>query len=528
MRLKGYSAVDDASGGGGAPATWELSYQEINLGDRDDRDYLDATVAMGQAPSAQSWRWYEEIGEVRYAINRAARVAGYMTPYAEYVNGKGEVTRNHQDSPTVNRIVNDITSRFGGTRGLVQRYYALMKIPGEMVLIRFKDRGSSSYDGYWFLSPDEIERQGMDSVTVRSLSTPLIWKTARGARVASGSKDPFKREVAIDDVIGRVWNPSFRYVDECDSPMMAVNPLCEMLNDLTNSIKARIRSRFAMNGMLLVPSGMSDAAIGVPTPETLLYSNNKVLNAIIHIMTVNMVKYGGAAVDRLPIALMGPADELDKVKHLIFDAKVDEVDLKLRVELIGRVLEGLDQQKAATRDGAEQSHWGAWATDEAERRITVEPDLQQFDHLATRLILHKRLKEDEEWEDSRILGWRIRHKLNEAMTRVNQAEDFRQAFDRGELHGTALRRATGAEETDAPNDNQRLKQLGHKIGNPILAFYGVDALTVHYDKASQWGKTKPGPESTSDGDATPEGPGVSDPGSPNDRDSDAPKTEEPG
>lgn len=524
MRLKGTTSGEPTEGGG-APSTWQLAYRALDISGEDDRDYLDAIVAMGQQPSAQSWKWYEEIGEVRYAINRAARVAGYMTPFAEYVNQKGEVTRNDADSATVNGIVADITSRFGGTRGLVQRYYALMKIPGEAVMIRFKDGGD--YDGYWFLSPDEIEREGLDSLNLRNMREPLKWKTARGERTGS-TKNPFRRQVAIEDVLGRVWMPSFRFVDECDSPMMAVNPLCEMLNDLTNSIKARIRSRFASNGILLIPSSVNDVGVGGGLPEKLLYSDDKVLNAIIHILTVNMAKFGGAAVDRLPLLIKGDADDLDKVRHMIFDTKIDEVDLKLRVELIGRILEGLDQQKSATRDGADQSHWGAWATDEAERRITVEPDLQQLDHLLTRLVLHRRLKELE-WQDNRILGWRMRHKLNEAMIRVNQAEDFRQAYDRNGIGPTALRRATGAEETDAPSAEEQVRMFGWKYQNPIFAFYGLQGIeAVDMEEALLWGKSSKGPTAQNQGDPTQEGPGVSDPGSPNDRNSDPPKSQEPG
>lgn len=524
MRLKGYTGPDPSIVEGGGAPNWEITYRSLDIGRREDRDYLDAVVAMGQFPAAEAWKWYETIGEVRYAINRAARVAGYATFYAEYVKPDGTVSRDNSDSPTVNGIVADITSRFGGTRGLIQRYYALQKIAGESVAIRFKDDGE--YDGYWFLSPDEVERQGLDALAA-DLNTPLGWKTGRAAKAQSGTQDPFRRTVAKEDVLGRIWNASFRYTDECDSPMMAVNPLCSMLNDLTDSIKARIKSRFAMNGMLLIPSGMSDAAIGGPQPTTLMYSPNKVLNAIIHIMTVNMATSGNA-VDRLPIAVMGGADELDKVRHMVFDASIDEVDLKLRVELIGRILEGLDQQKAATRDGADQSHWGAWATDEAERRITVEPDLQQFDHLATRIILRKRLRELE-WKPERIAGWRIRHKLNEAMIRVNQAEDYRQAFDRFGVGYAGLRRATGAEETDAAKPDELVRMLGNKIGNPILAFYNLPGIeAVDLEKAASWGKPAPGPTATSAGDPAPVDSGKGDPGSPNSRDSDTPKSQEPG
>lgn len=502
---------------------WEMAHREVNIRNANDRAYLDGVIQMGQGDAAKYWEHYENIGEVRYALERAAKVAGYCQFGAAYEGDRGEVTRTHRDSPTVRRIVNEISSRFGGVRGLVERYYVLMKIPGEALFIQFR---AEMPDGYWFLSPDEVDRTELMSDDVKNLTRPLTWKTARSAKVGVRQGNPFELKVQPDDVLGRVWNPSRRFVDEVNSPMGAVEPLCEMLTDLTNSIKDRIRSRFASNGMLLLPSSMNEAAIGGPQPDRLLYSQNKVLNAIIHILTTNMARYGGAAVDRLPIAIMGDADDLEKVRHMIFDTKIDEVDLKLRVELIGRILEGLDQQKSATRDGSDQNHWGAWATEESERRITVEPDLQQLDHLLTRMVLWRELLK-EGWDSARIRPWTITHELNEAMVRVNQAEDFRQAYDRYGIGPKALRRATGAKETDAPTVDEQMRMLGFKMGNPILAYYGIEGVTVHLEEASAWGKTKPGPEGQSGGDPTPVGPGTGNPGSPNDRDSNTPKAQEP-
>jgi hypothetical protein len=404
----------------------------------------------------------------------------------------------------------------------VQRYYVLMKVPGEGFLIRFRDEEP---DGYWFLSPDEIPPDTLNT-DPKALLQPITWRTARLGQNFDGSSDVFKLKVQPEDFYGRVWNPSYRYVDECDSPMQAVAPLCEMLNDLTESIRARIRSRFAMAGMLLIPSGMNDAAISGDQPANQMYSDDKVLNYIIHVMAVNMVRTG-KAVDKLPIAIKGPADELDKVRHLIFDANVDKVDLELRIELIGRILDGLDQQKAASQDSKGQNHWGAWATEEAERRVTVEPDLQQLDHILTRMVLHRELKA-EGWDNARILPWRIRHELDDAAVRINQSEDYRQMWDRGEIGGDAIRRAGGAKSTDAPTADERVRMFGWKYGDPYCAFYGIKDIKLDYTKIGTiGGGNAPGPNPQSPADPTPVGPGSGDPGSPSNNESDAPKSQKP-
>jgi hypothetical protein len=242
-------------------------------------------------------------------------------------------------------------------------------------------------------------------------------------------------------------------------------------------------------------------------------------------MTVNMARMN-AAVDRLPIVLKGPADALDKVRHLIYDAKVDEVDLKLRAELIGRILVGLDQQRQSANDSDDQSHWGAWAVAEDEHRIAVEPELQELDHVLTRMVLWRELQA-QEWKPERIAGWRIRHHLDTSALRVNKAEDWRQLYDRGGIGPAGLRRVSGADETDAPTPVEIVRSFGWKANDPYLAFYGLDGITVDWDKVGKLRGSARGPQADSPAEDAPTGPGSGDPGSPNDRDDDAPESDTP-
>ena len=52
----------------------------IDVTTPEDARYLRAVVALGKATSAKPWKWYEDIGEVHYALSRGARIAGVTMP----------------------------------------------------------------------------------------------------------------------------------------------------------------------------------------------------------------------------------------------------------------------------------------------------------------------------------------------------------------------------------------------------------------------------------------------------------------
>jgi hypothetical protein len=497
-----------------------LSWRDISIADPNDRMYLNATTSMGRFSSDTNWEWYDKIGEVRYGISRSARIAGYARLRAERVGRDGQVD-DVRDSGVVADIVDGIYSRFGGTRGLIERFYHLMKLPAEGYLIRVRDRPELDPDGYFFLSPSEIDPTSTSQIEP-SRAGPIKWVTARMAS-SNGDGQQFIREVQPADFLGRIWNPSKRWVDMTDSPMTALHTECQALHLLTENIIGRLKQRFALAGILLIPSEINDAQIAGPTPNSV--HHDKVMNYLISVMTRNVTDHADA-MGQVPIVMKGPANVLEAVRHLIFDASVSDADIKLRSELVGRILDGLDVQKQATKGGEETSHWGMWAVSDEERRITVQPDMETMCFALTRAILWPELRK-REWNAARIRPWRVGFELSTAAVKSNMAEDMRQAWDRGWVNATAGRRTIGANESDAMTNEEYVRWVGQKMDDPYLALFGLQGIEVDWSKVKASGGT-PGPNPDSPGDDVPVGPGVGQPGSPDDRDSDAPKSEEPG
>lgn len=501
----------------------ELAYEPIDVRNELERAFLQTVTSPKEGDAADSWLNFRRTPEVRYAVTRSARIAGYARLIAVRVSPSGEILRVKEDGVEA-QIVASIDSRFGGLRGMIERYYTLMKVPGQGFLtqVRTKRDGSGDPDGYWVMSASEVNENG-DAEALAKKSQNIQWRMRR--RVNGSASDAYTRYIRPQDFYGRLWVPDPEFTDEVSSPMQSLNGICEQLHTLTESISGRLRQRFTHAGILLIPNEINDAAISGEKPSDKLWSDDKVMNYLIHVMTTNVINHA-QGIGSIPIILKGPAAVIDKVKHLVEEATIADTDLKLRAELIQRLLTGLDQNKQSVTGGEDTNHWGMWAVSDEERRIAVGPDLEAFCHALTRTVLWRELKRRNR-PDGNITPWRVWYDLSAASVRSNMSEDARQGYDRLSISGAYLRQMMGATDGDAPTGDDYVRQVGVLTKNPYLMCHGLEGVEVDWDEAAKWGKTSgPNPDSPAeDGEV---GPGAGDPGSPDDRDSDTPRTEEPG
>lgn len=491
----------------------QFAYQPINITNGAQRGYLDTVSRVSRYSMSDAWRFYDEIGEVHYALDRTAAVAGYANLFPQRINARGQATDAREDGVLAD-IVSGIYGKFGGVRGLIERFDTLMRVTGEAFLIRVVEDGIA--DGYWLLSPDEIQPPSI-TASPNQEDGPIQWITA-SVTGSGGDTSKFTREVAPEDFLGRIWMPSKRYVDMTNSPLLSLRPLCEELIDLTKSIHGRLRQRFALAGLLLIPSGINDANIAGPRPGQ--DHSDKVMDFLITLMTRNVMDHDQAYA-HIPGILKGPAAELSEVRHMILDTAIASGDIEQRSELIGRILQGLDVQKQQSQSNEGSNHWSAWSNSEDERRVAVQPKLEAFCHAVTRAILRKELKQNN-WIDAKIAPWRVWYDLSEATTQINQAENFRLGWERGWIDDEAGRRSIGAAETDKMTPEDKVRWAGYVTKDPYLMSYGIDGkdgIAIDWDKVGASQKA-PGPAADAGG-------GKGEPGSPAGRDSDAPKSKEP-
>ena len=213
-----------------------------------------------------------------------------------------------------------------------------------------------------------------------------------------------------------------------------------------------------------------------------------------------------------------PGNGAEMVRFITMDREIMDGDIKLRAELINRILFGLDINKPATT-GEGESRFQMWTAGDDERRVAVLPDLEALSWALTRLILHRRLKTEAQrgtaFPDEMILRTGVWFELDRAAIRANRQEDARQATDRILISDEAGRRDMGYNETDAIEGDERVRRVGVITKQPYLALWGTPEHKEITD-AGGWeivsGKA-PGPLGTP-GEEPQAGPGVGDPGSP--------------
>lgn len=489
----------------------------IDVTTAQDAQYLRAVRAISSHNSRLPWQWYRQIGEVHYALSRGARISGYVQLTARKLTKTGQpgkiITRGLEA-----QIAARIQSPYGGVRALAERYFTLMKVTGDCFLIRVREGGEVV--GYDFLSADELDVTSLETVTAGNGTVP---PTARLKRITLPSKTGtgagLEMEIEGRDFLGRIWRPSAQYVDEADSAMLANSTNLEVLNLLTKTLKAKLLNRLQSNGIWYVPSEINTIRTAAMDTGTKV-GNSTVVNRLLE-AGLHAVQNPEDPAAALPAFVTGPAQYAESLRHITADLQIHEIEMKLRQELIDRVLMGLDVQPQDVKGMGDANHWSAWAVSDDERRVNVQPEMETMCWALTEMILRAEMIEAG-MPAGRVQTCCLWYDLTAANVKTNLAEDGRQAGDRGWISAEAGRRTSGFAETDAPDDDELIRWVGRQLKDPYLATFGLQAAErIDWDKVATGGKA-PGPQSDSPADAPESGPGSSS-GSPNDNDSDTPR-----
>ncbi len=504
-----------------------IASASVDLRQADDIKYLRTVLSTSKSYGQLPWKWYDGIGEVHYAISRGSRVAGYAKLIAVELGKDGTPEKEAKGLPA--EIADSIASPYGGKRGFVERFFTMSKIPGDCYLIECTDSRDGSFDGYDVLDADEIDASSFDEGTradrgeqvfgagmsIRRITHPMI-----GGTTGFGTSERLSIEIPGENFLGRIWRPSSRYVDLPDSPMRALEPTCELLYLLTMNLKAKILNRLALNGIVYIPTEVNDIRDGAPGGDQANpMLDGKVIDRLIRAASYAILNFDDPR-SALPIFMSGPAQYADAIKHIILDRELYETDMKLRAELIDRLLMGLDIQPQTVRGIGDSNHWSSWSISDDERRINIQPDIETLCWAVTRMILHRKMLEAG-LPPGRIRKTALWYDLTPANVKTNLAEDARQANDRILIGPAATRKLTGLAEADAPSEVEYIRMVGVKQNDPYLATFGMsEAEKIDWDKVGKGSKTGPGADSQ--GDKPKAGAGKSS-GGPDDNESDTPR-----
>jgi len=489
---------------------------------------------INRVGDAEAWKWYGRIGEVHFGLASAAREASRVSLQAVRWTGP----KSFRAAGGLPRdLIGALQSRNGGQAHLISSFFLNRKVTGDGFLLGYPQAPASEDMWFDYLSTDELDNTSVANQGARE-DTKVRRKTSALQANTTGmgnGRDEFEEYPLSQVILSRIWTPHPRYSEDADGPLKALHLICEELDILTMSLKAKITSRLAMAGILYLAHNLQIALPEAPSTSAERFADDPLVDYLMRTMT-QAIMSPDEPTATIPIIIRGPQGELDNMLRLIsMEREVFATDISQREELIKRILAGLDFRPENVEGFSESNHWSAWSTQDVHLKIDVAPDIEALCWAVTKDYLWPQLRAAVEagdlsagrWTEPEIRRHWCWYDMTNLTVRPNQANEFQSLWDRAEISGDALREATGATKEQAPDDNERVRIFGMKHGFARLAVWGLPVHDELEDEDLMKVAPKPGPEPSADEDA-PVGPGVGDDrGAPGEGDSDEPASERP-
>jgi len=417
------------------------------------------TINNAQSWQREAWRYYDSIGELRYAANWVGNVLSRVTLYAAKQVGNQYVPNPKGDAADV------LASFFGGSEGQSQALGQIgihLFIAGECFLVERKGRANRGEDPKSTVSEvlgsDEVSAPGGKWQINYNDSKPLVYL------------DP-------SEAVIRIWRPHPQHKMYADSPVRAVLNVLGEIERLSQHILAQIISRLTGAGMLLLPQGLT-----FPTPEHVVLPDgateaDKVMATLFDAMTT-AVQSPSAASAVAPIVLMVPEEFVEKANLIHFWSELDAAANEMRVAAIRRLGLGLDIPVEVLLGTADLNHWSAWQVDEASIKTHIEPVGELIVSAIGTDYVQAVTKDPTDV---------VRYDTSAVRLRPNRSKEAIELWDRGELSAEALRRETGFSEGDAPEQAEQetwlLKKVASGSATPEMVDAALEALGVDLNMA---------------------------------------------
>lgn len=218
---------------------------------------------------------------------------------------------------------------------------------------------------------------------------PDQWLVLSGNKVAAKGTswqytDPFTGELVTlqpgTDRLIRNWAPHFDDQAKADSAVRPAIPICRECEKATQNIAARLDSRIAGNGLLLMadeldyPKGDFDTSGGAFMDFFMAAAEAGLQNP-------------GQASSQVPLVINAPAEHIASggaMAHIDLSTEFAASVVELRQDALRRLAATLDMPKdVAEGTQGESNHWSAWQVEESTYKIFIEPLLKAIGDVIT-------------------------------------------------------------------------------------------------------------------------------------------------
>lgn len=416
------------------------------------------TIRSRAGWAADAWNFYDTIGEFRYA----ADWKGSMISKARLF------VADENDRPVTSGPAYEVLNAlFGGPDRqpeMLKAFGTHLTVAGDCYLLGAVVKGQDNW---------------------RVVASSSI--SARGGSYQVNGKPV---ESSADPFLMRLWQPHPLNYNDANSPTRAVLPILAEIDGLTRHVASQIDSRLAGAGVLMLPSEMTFPATPVTQTDLTVDPDggsgassmepvgkaSEFIRQLGEVMSQAIAEPESASA-RVPIVVTAPGDQIGNSKLLTFWSNLDEHAIELRTEAIRRLALGLDMPPEVLTGIADTNHWNAWAIDESAIKVHAEPTLELICASLTEGYLQPVLAED--IGEDQAARFTVQADTSGIRLRPNRSQESIELYDRGELSSEALRRETGFDPEDAPNNRELVTWLIRKVaGGSTTPELVAEALRV--------------------------------------------------
>lgn len=422
----------------------------------------------------RSFAYYDSIGEVNYAAQFYSRMLSELRMFPGIIQDDGTVEED--TDPDAQAALARIQDPGGGTTGLLAAYGRLMFLVGEAILFVSTDH-DTELEQWEMLSQQEIRLYGGSYQRMRAPSFGF-----EEYRPPDNPDEEEEAWVPVGDaekneaVAYRLWQRHPLYSSLADSTMKGILSICEELLLLEQSLRARLRSRVAGAGFLIIDERVTATPAETQPDED--PEEDPVLAAIVNAMLAPIADEGTASAV-VPLVLRVSTGENAKVQDMIHHLQVVDPmqmypETGLRLECIRRMAISLDMPAEYLEGLGDVNHWTAWSIDEQTWKQHGQQKAQQLVDDLTSAYYRPYLRDvlqKPDW-DKRCVAYDASKIINHP----DRSKDAKDLFDRVALSHKALREATGFTDDDAPSDDERAERIGILTRDSSLAWDGIPSV----------------------------------------------------
>jgi hypothetical protein len=406
----------------------------------------------------EAWGFRRTLGEYSQAIDWASRAESRIRLGAAEIVPGGDEPEMLTDGPAA-MLMQDFCGGGPGQSAFLKAITPQLLVPGEGWLIAeraYSDIPLASAD--WSVFPTDCVRVG--------------GKFGFQLRVGNS----LWRDVLPDFLPIRVYDKDPQYPWLATSNSEAAIPIMRRIFLIDSRIVAMMVSRLAMNGLLLIPE---EGTLSVPAQYQ--QAPDPFVAMLIDIASRNIQNPGSASAG-IPIPIRFTGELIEKWKILKADDPLPEELIQEREAELGRLADTLAMARERVSGGmGKQNHWGQWQASEEEIKLFFSPLSELICGAVTSGYLRPMLVASGQQlvgpNGGRIVTW---YDLSELASRPDKSSATKDAYDRLEANGAALRRESGLDESDKPDPAELAEMIWKKAitsANSDLDTTAVGKLT---------------------------------------------------